>query len=103
MTKFKVGQVVRLVKHGRIGWEIDAESPEWTHLDGLVEGVKYTVSEVSTSGNIAVEESDYGLRHHPDHFTAADPDEDNAIGQDTIFRGSLTDDCQPGVPLKFRE
>jgi len=81
INKFKVGDTVKFVKHGCIGWE----NREWTKDAGLVIGKIYTVDFVgngyASEGEIQpfVSVKEACLAVHPNHFELARSQTDRAI------------------------
>jgi hypothetical protein len=63
MKKFKMGDKVKLVKGGIIGYE----TMPWWKEDGLKIGSEYTVDYVTdTAAGIII--NGYRYTHHPSHF-----------------------------------
>jgi hypothetical protein len=67
MSKFKVGDKVRYIKAGLIGWE----SMDWAEMAGCVLGREYTISCTSPINAklwVSVKGGQKNYAIHPDHF-----------------------------------
>jgi hypothetical protein len=66
---FQVGERVKFIKNGSIGWECN----DWASMDGLVVGDVYTVYHINNENpSVAVEEGNIKYDIHPDHFDWAE-------------------------------
>jgi len=62
MNTFNVGDRVRLVRGGVIGWE----GRSWWEVEHLKILGEYTIQDISDDGDVLLSNSGYW--HHPDHF-----------------------------------
>ena len=61
-VEYKVGDKVKFVKTGKIGWE----SQEWYKRDKLLLGAEYVVNHIMGDGGTALDGG--GFFHHHLHF-----------------------------------